>query len=563
MAEGDPSTRSLEFSPTWTVAIVIAVFILISLGIVKVIESVEKRLRNGKKKSLVHALEKMKEELMLLGFMSLLLTVSQSYVASVCVPSKTLENFSPCHLKDRVKAASTGETPGSKKVDTSQRRLLEYLGNSLLEKAGEVSIRRQLAEGEATACGKGKEPLMSVTGLHQLHIFIFVLAVVHVVFSVVAMGLAMLKVRSWKNWEEEAQANSHDEMQEMSRRLTIKRQSTFVAYHSSKKWSHNRLMVWVVCFFRQFGISVTRADYVSLRLGFIKNHNTGSDFNFYSYMIRCMEDEFQQIVGISAWLWLFVVAFLLFNVNGSNLYFWMCFLPVGIVLVVGTKLQHIIATLAIENAMTRNPAAAIKPRDELFWFSTPTLLLKLIHFVLFQNAFELATFLWYMWQFGFGSCLLENKAYVYIRIGLGILTQILVSYSTLPLYALVTQMGSHYKHSIFQNDVKEKLHNWRKGAKRRAKLGASGEDSSYPGDDDSHDRSVEGTEDESTISPERPFNSRSGAEIARDEKMMRQLGSATERPPNEVSTNQVPQSIEMAPMAPSPRQHATPYQPSV
>ncbi|KAL3702360.1 hypothetical protein R1sor_020382 [Riccia sorocarpa] len=532
MAVKDPSTRSLEFSPTWTVAIVCLVFVVISLAIVKGIEKIEEGFKNGKKKSLIHALEKMKEELMLLGFISLLLTVGQNYVASICVKSSVLENFTPCHLKDRVKAAAYGEGKGdspspSKDEGTSNRRLLEYLGNSLLEKAGELPVRRQLAAGDATGCGEGKESFVSVTSLHQLHIFIFVLAVCHVIFSLVAMGLAIMKVRSWKKWEEEAQANSHDKMAELSKSLTMKRQSTFVAYHTSKNWSHYKIMVWVVCFFRQFGHSVTRPDYLALRMGFIKNHNTGAKFNFYSYMIRCMQDEFQQIVGISTWLWLFVVAFLLFNVDGTNLYFWICFLPVALVLIVGTKLQHIIATLAIENAVTRNPLTGIRPRDELFWFSTPRLLLMLIHFILFQNAFEVATFIWYWWQFGFSSCLLENKAYVYIRIGLAVLTQILCSYSTLPLYALVTQMGSHYKHSIFQSDVKEKLHNWRKGAKKRAKLGTLGEDAYYPGDEDFHDGSGEGTltpEDGSTNPHEKSsFDPQSGAELAAKEHIFRDL----------------------------------------
>lgn len=68
---------------------------------------------------------------------------------------------------------------------------------------------------------------------------------------------------------------------------------------------------------------------------------------------------------------------------------------VQLVIVVGTKLQHIIATLALENAMVKGPLPSIRPRDELFWFKTPTLLLKLIHFILFQNAFELATFIWF------------------------------------------------------------------------------------------------------------------------------------------------------------------------
>uniref|UniRef100_A0A2N9IK24 Uncharacterized protein n=1 Tax=Fagus sylvatica TaxID=28930 RepID=A0A2N9IK24_FAGSY len=68
-----------------------------------------------------------------------------------------------------------------------------------------------------------------------------------------------------------------------------------------------------------------------------------------------------------------------------------------LVLLVGTKLQHVIATLALENACINEffSGAKLRPRDDLFWFKKPELLLSLIHFVLFQNAFELASFFWF------------------------------------------------------------------------------------------------------------------------------------------------------------------------
>jgi hypothetical protein len=49
---------------------------------------------------------------------------------------------------------------------------------------------------------------------------------------------------------------------------------------------------------------------------------------------------------------------------------------------VGTKLQHVIATLALENAFFTE--AKLRPRNDLFWFKKPELLLSLIHFILFQ-----------------------------------------------------------------------------------------------------------------------------------------------------------------------------------
>jgi mlo protein len=41
---------------------------------------------------------------------------------------------------------------------------------------------------------QGQEPFVTVDSLDQLHIFIFVMAVVHVVYSCLTMLLAMVKV---------------------------------------------------------------------------------------------------------------------------------------------------------------------------------------------------------------------------------------------------------------------------------------------------------------------------------------------------------------------------------
>ena len=52
------------------------------------------------KKTLFEALEKIKSELMLLGFISLLLTVGKTTITDICI-SKTLgETWLPCSKKD-------------------------------------------------------------------------------------------------------------------------------------------------------------------------------------------------------------------------------------------------------------------------------------------------------------------------------------------------------------------------------------------------------------------------------------------------------------------------------
>ena len=82
----------------------------------------------------------------------------------------------------------------------------------------------------------------------------------------------------------------------------------------------------------------------------------------------------------------------------------------------GAKLQHIITRLAQEVVVERNihdheaqlqvtetkrdnhevdeAAPPVKPSDDYFWFSSPALVLTLIHFILFQNSFEIGFFFW-------------------------------------------------------------------------------------------------------------------------------------------------------------------------
>jgi mlo protein len=52
-------------------------------------------------------------------------------------------------------------------------------------------------------CYQGKVAFVSAYGMHQLHIFIFVLAVCHVIYCIVTYALGKTKMRRWKKWEEE------------------------------------------------------------------------------------------------------------------------------------------------------------------------------------------------------------------------------------------------------------------------------------------------------------------------------------------------------------------------
>ncbi|KAL0540783.1 hypothetical protein IC582_020797 [Cucumis melo] len=461
MAENEQEIRSLALTPTWSVASVLTIFVAVSLLVERSIHRLSTWLGKTNRKPLFEAVEKMKEELMLLGFISLLLTATSSSISNICIPSKFYNTpFTPC---TKAEADEHEDDSSSEERKLYTASVLPHL------------FRRMLNVNKKTckeACNEGYEPFVSYEGLEQLHRFIFIMAVTHISYSCLTMLLAIVKIHRWRVWENEAHMDRHDSLNDITREMTLRRQSTFVRYHTSNPMTRNSFLIWVTCFFRQFGNSVVRADYLTLRKGFIMNHHLSLTYDFHSYMIRSMEEEFQRIVGVSGPLWGFVVAFMLFNVKGSNLYFWIASIPIVLVLLVGTKLQHVIATLALESAGITGSfsGSKLKPRDDLFWFKKPELLLSLIHFILFQNAFELASFFWFWWQFGYNSCFIRNHMLVYARLILGFAGQFLCSYSTLPLYALVTQMGTNYKAALIPQRIRETIHGWGKAARRKRRL---------------------------------------------------------------------------------------------
>ncbi|KAI5327039.1 hypothetical protein L3X38_026435 [Prunus dulcis] len=483
MAPAAAGERSLKETPTWAVAIACAVFILISIIIEQAIHALGKWFQKRNKKAMLEALEKIKAELMLLGFISLLLTVGTRYLPKICIPEKYGNTMLPCELEGKYKDDGGGKDDDGKNKgggggdgDDNDRR------RKLLEFAETMIWRRVLAApsgGDSSACSEGKVPLISPSGMHQLHIFIFVLAVFHVMYSVLTMALAHAKMKKWKAWESETSSLEYQFTNDPSR-FRFTRQTSFVKRHSG--FSTMPGIRWIVAFFRQFFGSVTKVDYLTMRHGFINAHFApNSKFDFHKYIKRSMEDDFKVVVGISIPLWIFAVVFLVLNVHKWHAFTWLSLAPLVILLLVGTKLELIIMEMAQEmhdRTTVVKGAPVVEPSNKFFWFNRPEWILLLIHFTLFQNAFQMAYFLWISSEFGFTSCFHENLPLILTRVFLGVALQILCSYITFPLYALITQMGSHMKKAIFEEQTAKALKNWQKAAKQRKKLRKAGDASS-------------------------------------------------------------------------------------
>ncbi|WCJ41916.1 Seven transmembrane MLO family protein [Euphorbia peplus] len=429
-------SNSLQFTPTWIVALVCFIIVLMSLLAERALHSLGKLLIKKKQEALFEALQKVKEELMLLGFISLLLTVTQTTISKICIPPNLALHMLPCK---RATESSSHEKDFLQAVNR-RRHLLSESNN------------------EAHCELEGKIQLISLEALHQLHIFIFVLAVVQVIFCATTMVLGGARIRQWKAWEDSIKHETKSEGE--AKPDHEDHHHLFFEKHARGYWRKAAVVSWMISFFKHFTGSITKSDYVALRYGFIQTHCPHIPrFDFHSYILRTLETDFKRICGISWYLWLFVVIFLLLNVQGWHTYFWLAFLPIILLLLVGAKLEHIITGLAQE-ADERLHDKAVEPSDKHFWFGNPVLMLHLIHFILFQNSFEIAFFFWIWFTYGFESCIMEKLGYIIPRLIMGVLVQVMCSYSTLPLYALVSQMGSNFKKSIFHDHVASMISRW-------------------------------------------------------------------------------------------------------
>ncbi|OEL17724.1 MLO-like protein 1 [Dichanthelium oligosanthes] len=411
---------ALEFTPTWIVAAVCSVIVLISLAAERGLHHLGKTLKKNHQRPLYEALLKIKEELMLLGFISLLMTVFQRTIQSTCIPPSWTNYMLPCQRP--------GDDNQPAGVATTGARL------TVSEILVGISRARVLSEGEA-----GSEA-----------------------------GLCKKEVKLL--------TEPTDKSYEIAgpKKVLPLHQISFIRERYKGIGKDSMTLCWLNSFVKQFYGSVAKSDYSAMRLGFIMTHcRANPKFDFHRYMMRALETDFEKIVSTSWGLWIFVVIFLLLNVNGWHTYFWMAFLPLVLLLAIGTKLEHVIAQLAYEVAERHTAIEGdlvVKPSDEHFWFGRPRIVLHLIHFILFQNAFELSFFFWILMTYGLHSCFMDHVGFLVPRLVIGVVIQLLCSYSTLPLYAIVTQMGSYYKKEIFNEHVQQGVLGWAEKAKKRSGL---------------------------------------------------------------------------------------------
>ncbi|CAI0445138.1 unnamed protein product [Linum tenue] len=440
---GDGGERSVEGTPTWAVATVCFFIILISIAFEHLIHLISKNLTKKRSRALLRSLGKIKSEMMLLGLSSLFLAVSERWIASICIPHKLSQTFLPC-----------GFPTGSSSVE----------------------------DEELICANQGKVSLLSRQGVQQLNYLMFVLASFHATSSILIFSLGMAKViriikdstflvitavilTSALSGGLESDINQNGtELESLSILLNV--------FPHVDGWTVI-LADEQTCVLRQFVGSVTKVDYLTLRHGFIMAHfEQEIDFHFQKFIKRALESDFRVVVGKRLWILTFSVLSIFFNAHDFHSFLWLPFIPLVMLLVVGTKLQDIITSLCIDSqgkSQVVRGTVLVRPSDRFFWFGSPKFLLHLIHFILFQNSFQLAFFTWTTKKFGPRSCFHRETENISIRVLIGVLVHFLGGYVTLPLYALVTQMGTSMRKSVFPAAVVIGLRRWRRRARKNLK----------------------------------------------------------------------------------------------
>eukprot|EP01024_Parvocaulis_polyphysoides_P011023 TRINITY_DN13886_c0_g1_i5.p1 TRINITY_DN13886_c0_g1~~TRINITY_DN13886_c0_g1_i5.p1 ORF type:complete len:621 (-),score=56.12 TRINITY_DN13886_c0_g1_i5:142-1884(-) len=279
----------LDGTPRWRLSVLFMVIVVLSLVGHIGVHSLEEYFRIHKRLGLKHTLESLKDELFALGLITLLLITLQDQIVKMCIDGN-----------------SAGDDPY---YPTKNRKLL----------AG---------SGYKFSCPNGQESFWSITALHEIHILIFLIAVVHLVQAALSMILASLRVRRWKIYEDR---ECHD-MIPLKKKRAIKPEGSW--------WS-----LWIWSFFSQFSDSVDGPVYLAIRRFFIEKLELDDDFNFHTFVIDSMEEDFAKLVEFQWVMWLIAAIWILLPWQAYTV-IWLSCVFFLVMLVVGAKLQSVAIQLA-------------------------------------------------------------------------------------------------------------------------------------------------------------------------------------------------------------------------
>eukprot|EP00949_MAST-11_sp_MAST-11-sp1_P003196 g3196.t1 len=363
-------------------------------------------------KGAIEALEKIKEELMLVGTLSLIL--------QLCAPA--------CDSSDKCCRSIMG-LPG---------------------------------QASQAICKDGYESFVTIKAMHHIHTFVFFIAVIHISMSVIVMTLGNRKVRSWAQMEKSAQ-----DLEEGN--------GDIGTLHRPKR-PRKCLGRWCCGCIKQWNIQPDTFQYIALRQYFItrgKDQDLPSDFDFQAFLQNSLHQSFKHMVGMSWWMWGILMLQIILKGFISDVAFGV-YSALGLSLIVATKLDGITTQLThdIFDKMDKDNSGTIEfhelreVRDHAhdflddvephFWFNSPQLLMFLMRLIVWQCATENAATVFYWYQFTphLEACYFVNRPLIILALNSvgAILVMLHCAINIVPTFAILEHMGDHLKtHALIQH----------------------------------------------------------------------------------------------------------------
>ncbi len=493
------SGKSIEETSSWRIAIFFIFFIALSFFVELLFHNLEHYFHHGHQEGLVETVHKIKDELMLMGFITLMLIAVEDNIVRMCVPDtwgggenglgiyccgqQPLDGGEAVKNQLEKCLGYANDTVSTAQCNSKAVKEWKATGGYVAKPASDlIDICRAPGQTEVKLmtsqhdfeCPSGESGFMDVTALHNLHTLIFLIAIFHILYSTGILVLSKWRIKQWTKWEKYG-----DDEGETPEKLKVPPNPT------------NPCNKCLYRFGKQFVDNVTPLSYVSARKYYIKQNKLNDDFNFEHQVEEVHSKDFKELVGISWWMWLVIIiqtlldGFLPSSLAAAKIL--NTYISVVCAILVGVKLMYLfedifhaiidkhrehekdgasyklfhtgkVTQLDLDVLQNCSDETDLSEIETTFWCQKESVLLNMIRLIMFQNSIVMAQTLFYFWQIvdsqgghkGFvTSCYFESRKYSGILIVQWIVTILMFFQNalvTVPLYTLCALLNHHEKH---------------------------------------------------------------------------------------------------------------------
>ena len=279
--------NNLDQTSALYVSIVIVGFVFLSKIIEHGFEHAVHYLHHHHEISLVAVVEHVKDEIMLVGTLSMFLIFVENTLATWCVPENN--EFVPALNHEAcIPYYSSSSTAGNGSTGSASSSGRRAMG----------STRQLLAASSGSdapiTCGAGETFFVEVKALHQAHFLIFYLSLTHIIYSIVAILTARAWAKSYETWESDVILGGGKMVPDEDFNVPERPKGLVKEY--------------AYAFYKQFTFTIDHTTASLLRQFYIVTQNKPKDYHFFSVVKEELEMDFSEICGLDTILWIYTAA---------------------------------------------------------------------------------------------------------------------------------------------------------------------------------------------------------------------------------------------------------------